>query len=277
MPYGIANSTGQVGHADASAILDCASAAGLDTLDTASVYGESERRLGEIGVARWQIVSKLPVAIDPAVDVGHWVMESTRLSLERLRVSKLSGLLLHRSEHLLGPQGEALHEALLELKSRGTVEKVGVSIYDPSELEALVPRFQLDLVQAPLNVLDRRLASSGWLARLHSQGIEVQIRSIFLQGLLLMDRLHRPARFDRWRALWESWHRWLDECQLTPLQACIGFALSHPEVARVIVGVDSVAHLRQILTAAGRPSPSPPLSLSSDDSSLINPANWTLL
>ncbi len=276
LPYGIANQTGQISQVDAAAILACASAAGLDTLDTASAYGESERRLGEIGVARWQIVSKLPVAIESAPDVRRWVRDSAQHTLERLRVPKLRGLLLHRSEQLLGPHGEALHEALLELKTQGTVEKVGISIYDPAELEALVPRFHLDLVQAPFSVLDRRLASSGWLARLHRAGIEVHIRSVFLQGLLLMDRLNRPAAFAKWGLLWEAWHQWLDERALTPLQACLGFALSRPEIERVIVGVDSVAHLRDIVNAAQGSFLPVPDSLSSEDPFLINPSNWAL-
>lgn len=276
LAYGIANQTGRVTQTEASAILDCALAAGLDTLDTASAYGESEWRLGEIGVGQWQVISKLPAAIESAVDVRCWVRDSANLTLERLRLPKLRGLLLHRSEQLLGPRGDALHEALLELKSRHTVEKIGVSIYNPAELDALVPRFQLDLVQAPFSVLDRRLATSGWLARLHGAGIEVHIRSVFLQGLLLMDRLERPVAFDGWRPLWEAWHRWLNDSALTPVQACLGFALSRPEIARVIVGVDTVAHLREILNAAQTPSVPVPDALITEDPYLLNPSNWAL-
>lgn len=227
-------------------------------------------------MGRWQVVSKLPVALESTVDVRHWVLDSANLTLEKLRVPKLGGLLVHRSQQLLGPHGVALYEALLELKSQGTVEKVGMSIYEPAELDAVVPRFHLDLVQAPFNVLDRRLASSGWLARLHRAGIEVHIRSVFLQGLLLMDRLKRPAAFDKWSPLWDAWHRWLDERALTPLQGCIGLALSRPEIARVIVGVDSVVHLREIVNATQRSAVAVPDALSSEDPLLLNPANWPL-
>ena len=274
LPYGIANRAGQVSRSDAIAILDCASTAGLDTLDTANAYGDSERQLGEIGVARWQIISKLPVAIDSSLDVGAWVRDSTHHALERLRVPSLRGLLLHRSEQLLGPGGNALYEAMLDLKASRTVEKIGVSIYQPSELDSLLPRFDLDLVQAPFSVFDRRLVSSGWLARLHTAGIEVHVRSIFLQGLLVMNRVTRPAAFDRWRPLWDTWHQWLGEQALTPLQACVGFALSRPEISRVIVGVDSVAHLREVLSAAEQSTAAAPDALSSSDPDLLNPANW---
>ncbi len=276
LPYGIANQGGQVGGEEAAAIVSRAWAMGFDTLDTAIAYGESERRLGDIGVGRWQVISKLPALPEPCADVVGWVETAVASSLERLRIPRLRGLLVHHSLQLLGPQGEALHRALVALKEEGRVEKVGVSIYNPAELDALPPHFHLDLVQAPFNVLDRRLATSGWLSRLHASGIEVHVRSVFLQGLLLMDPLKRPAAFDRWRPLWEIWHRWLDERALTPVQGCVGFALSRPEIARVIVGVDTVAHLQEIVAAAETPSVPVPDALVTEDLYLLNPSNWAL-
>ena len=274
LPYGISNQGGQVGGEEAAAIVRRAWAMGLDTLDTAIAYGESEQRLGDIGVGRWQVVSKLPALPEFCTDVVGWVEGAVASSLERLRIPRLRGLLVHHSLQLFGPQGEALHRALVALKKEGRVEKVGVSIYDPAELDALLPRFHLDLVQAPFNVLDRRLATSGWLARLHGSGIEVHTRSVFLQGLLLMDPLKRPVAFDRWRPLWEIWHRWLDDRGLTPVQGCMGFALSRSEIARVIVGVDTVAHLREIVNAAQTPSVPVPDALITEDLHLLNPSNW---
>ena len=69
---------------------------------------------------------------------------------------------------LLDQRGSALTKRLLDLKDRGTVEKIGVSVSGPDDLDALSPRFAFDLVQAPFNVIDRRTATSGWLHRLHA-------------------------------------------------------------------------------------------------------------
>lgn len=274
MPYGIANQVGQVGREESIAILHYAWAMGIDTLDTAIAYGESELRLGEIGIERWQVISKLPSIPESCADVAGLVRESVMGSLARLGIPRLRGLLLHRPQQLLGTQGAALYGALCALKDQGKVEKIGVSIYAPEELDALCSRFQLDLVQAPFNVLDRRLASSGWLARLHQAGTEVHIRSVFLQGLLLMNQKNHPAYFSRWRSLWQQWHEWL-ECQaLTPLQACLGFALSYAEIDRVVVGVDGVNQLQQILSPANTKCMSVPQSLATEDVQLLNPSNW---
>lgn len=274
LDYGIANKQGQVSREEAQSILGLARASGMDTLDTAIAYGDSERRLGEIGILGWQVISKLPAIPASCTDVTAWVRESVFSSLERLRIPKLRGLLLHRSQQLLGAQGDALYRALLALKDQGKVEKIGLSIYGPDELDALWPRYQFDLVQAPFNIIDRRLATSGWLARLHGAGTEIHVRSVFLQGLLLMEAARRPATFNRWQPLWDRWHRWLDEQALTPLQACLEFVLPHSEIDRIVIGVDNVKQLQEILRAANTMGVSVPQSFATEDPRLLNPSNW---
>jgi aryl-alcohol dehydrogenase-like predicted oxidoreductase len=276
LPYGVANQVGQVSRDEANSILSHAWAMGVDTLDTAIAYGESEQLLGDIGIGQWQIISKLSAVHESCTDVAAWVQGSVRSSLERLRIPKLRGLLLHRPQQLLGAYGDALFRALVAMKDQGKVEKIGISIYDPSELDALCPHYQFDVVQAPFNIMDRRLATSGWLERLHQAGAEIHIRSVFLQGLLLMNAANRPSTFNRWRPLWQHWHCWLDEQALTPLQACLGFALAQSQVDRVVVGVDSLAQLKGVLAHVETPLVEPPATLVSEDMDLINPSRWTM-
>jgi aryl-alcohol dehydrogenase-like predicted oxidoreductase len=275
-PYGIANQIGQVNRNEVAAILDYAFTVGLNTLDTAIGYGESEQRLGEIGVGQWQVITKLPAVPESCADVHAWVQNSVLGSLERLRTPKLYGLLLHCGHQLLGPHGDALYRALVAVKDQGEVEKIGVSIYAPNELDALWPHYRFDLVQAPFNVMDRRLATSGWLTRLHEAGAEIHIRSVFLQGLLLMKSASRPAMFNRWQPMWQEWHSWLSEQRLTSLQACLGFAFAQPHVDRVVVGVDSLMQLKGILANVETQHVEPPVTLVSEDMDLINPSRWAM-
>ena len=274
MAYGIANPGGQVSLDEAGAILSQARAGGIQMLDTAIAYGDSERRLGEIGVRDWQIVSKLPPIPEATADVGEWVHRSVAASLERLRTPRLHGLLLHRSQDLCGPNAIALDSALRALKAEGKVSKIGVSIYAPEELEPLCSRFDLDLVQSPYNVVDRRIAESGWLSRLRSNGTEVHVRSAFLQGLLLMPPAQRPAYFARWSSLWAVWNAWLVAERLTPLQACLGFVLSQADVDGIVIGVDSSRQLAEILSIDVTGFPLPPAALVSEDPDLVNPSRW---
>lgn len=278
LPYGVANRSGQIESQEGAEILRRAHGAGIDTLDTAISYGVSEQQLGDIGVADWHIVTKLPAfPATPATstDVAAWVRQSTSESLARLRVTVLRGLLLHRAADLAGAHGSALFEAMSELKREGMVQQIGVSIYDPSELAPIVGRFAIDLVQAPFSVVDRRLESSGWLQHLSTRGIEVHTRSVFLQGLLLMGQAARPAYFDKWRTLWQRWDRWLVAAGLSPLRACIGFALSRPHITRMVVGVDTCRQLSETLDASAQALVEPvPAELACDDPELVNPFQW---
>lgn len=257
-------------------MLQLAAANGIDMLDTAIAYGESETCLGEAGTGGFKVVSKLPALPEGWTAADVWVQEQLRLSLARLGAGSLYGLLLHRPEQLLEGGGAALYQALQRLKETGQVQKIGVSIYDPRQLDVLIPRYKFDLVQAPLNLVDRRLQASGWLQRLNAEGVEVHTRSAFLQGLLLMPRSAIPARFAPWAALWDRWHTWLAGHELPLVQACLAYPLSLPEVDRVVVGADSVGQLSEVLQAAAAGgSPDFP-DLQCDVEDLINPARWSL-
>jgi aryl-alcohol dehydrogenase-like predicted oxidoreductase len=273
--YGVANTSGQVSLADAMMIIGQAQRGGIDTLDTAIAYGDSESRLGKIGVTGWRVVTKLPPLPEDCVNVRRWVQGCVSDSLDRLKVPSLYGLLLHRSGDLLGPRGDELHSAILQLKSRSVTQKIGVSIYGPVELDKLEGRFVFDMVQAPFNVLDRRLHTSGWMDRLKAMGVEVHTRSAFLQGLLLMKASSRPGKFARWDSIWNTWHTWLADSMLTPIEACLGFLMQYSAIERIVVGIESAAQLSQALSVSVQRREVPPLELSTESLDLIDPSRWS--
>lgn len=277
LPYGIANQAGQVPRTVAKSILQLASASSIDTLDTAIAYGDSETCLGEIGTQGLKVVTKLPALPDICTNLDSWVKQQVNASITRLGVTRLYGLLLHRSDQLLGQNGTALYQALQTLKDDGQVLKTGVSIYSPSELVALTPHFHFDLVQAPFNLVDRRLYSTGWLQRLKDEDVEIHTRSAFLQGLLLMAKADIPEKFLSWNDLWLKWHRWLTDNDALAVNTCLSFALSFPEIDRVVVGADSVSQLAQIVCAANNQNNAALPDLQCEDENLINPAYWPLL
>lgn len=275
--YGVANTSGQVSSEVASDILQHAHQSGIDTLDTAIAYGESESVLGEIGVQPWKVVTKLPAVPDGCTDVTQWVQAQVHGSLGRMGVDSLHGLLLHRPGQLLEHIGAELFAALQSLKADGLVAKVGISVYGPAELDALSGRYTFDLVQAPLNILDRSLVDSSWAQRLKNDGVEVHTRSAFLQGLLLMPKEKRHAKFDRWKDIWFEWDQWLAETGLSPLQACLRYANKLDCIDRVVVGVDNVTQLEEIIAAAEGVLPSLPQFKILQDDRLVNPATWNQL
>ena len=277
LPYGIANQSGQVSREEACQILAFARENGIDTLDTAIAYGDSEACLGAVGTQDFKIVTKLPGLPDGVSDLGAWVHDQVQASLQRLKVESVYGLLLHRPQQLVEAQGRQMMEALERMKAEGVVKKIGVSIYTPQELDAVTQAYVIDLVQVPFNIIDRRLVTTGWLQRLHDRGVEVHTRSVFLQGLLLIPHMAMPEKFGPWAAIFDRWYAWLQENHVTTVEACLAFVASHTLIDRVVVGVDSLAQLRELLRAAGKQPPQQLPDLRCEDENLINPSNWNSL
>ena len=272
--YGISNQNGQVSLTEIEKILDFSKRCGINNIDTAIAYGDSESRLGAVGIKDWDVVSKLPSIPDNCLNVKDWVVKSIEESLERLKIPSLYGLLLHRPNELLAPAGIELYEAMKFLKYCGMVKHLGISIYGPDELVSLSQFKDVEIVQTPLNIFDRRLINQGLLNRLAEEGREVHIRSAFLQGLLLMELENRPSKFARWGNLWQQYDNYIKTCGLSKLQLCIRYVLSFTKIKKVIVGVDSLSQLKEIYDAASGDMSELPEELQSNDLLLINPALW---
>ena len=277
VPYGISNVVGQTPLEEARAIVQKAFEAGVRWLDTAPAYGTSETVLGN--VARdplWHVVTKtptLPHALDPAHVVAV-VTQSLERSLVSLGRTAVDALLVHRAEDLLGTSGEALWKALENLRHRGLVRSLGVSVYSPEELEAVGGRFPLEIVQVPCNVLDQRFLANDLLGGLRRSGVQVHGRSAFLQGLLLLDPATLPVSFSPWQPLLQRWQDVLHDHHLTPLEACLGFALGVSELDGVVVGVNTASQMEELLRAARSWDQTIFREFATTDVGLIEPRRW---
>jgi aryl-alcohol dehydrogenase-like predicted oxidoreductase len=273
--YGIANQNGQIKFAEAKKILQQAKNANIKLIDTAMSYGDSEKVIGDIGITNFKFVSKLPALPKDCVNVEAWVEENVRSSLTRLGIQSLYGLLIHRPENLLYNSGKKLINALNKIKFDGLVKKIGISIYDPSVCEKILHLTRIDIIQAPLNIVDRRLVESGWLAKLNSEEVEVHTRSAFLQGLLLMPRNSIPSYFERWSKIWDRWSLELEKNNLSAIEVCLSYPLLLPEIDHIIVGVDNVYQLNDVISKSKSQPPEIDWSfMNSNDQMLINPTNW---
>jgi aryl-alcohol dehydrogenase-like predicted oxidoreductase len=280
LAYGVTNARGQVPTAEAGTILESALAAGIDLFDTAAAYGNSESVLGQALAARGEvrIVSKLPPLAGERIGAAEieQCRAAVRHSLAQLRRPSLYGLLLHRPDDLRKPGAERLAALLAELKSAGTVVRIGISAYDRAQIDLALDRLPLDLVQVPVNLLDQHLLQDGTLDRLKRGQVEVHARSAFLQGALLAEPAALPGHFAPYRERLSAVGRAAARAGLSRLALCLRFVLAQSAIDRVIVGVTSVAELQQILAAATNDAllPDDLAVLASDDPHLVNPALW---
>lgn len=81
------------------------------------------------------------------------------------------------------------------------------SVYNSNQIDQLLKKYPIDIIQVPINLLDQRLILSGHLDRLKDLQIEIHARSVFLQGLLLLNPDTLPVRFSSIQPLLKKYIR----------------------------------------------------------------------
>ena len=259
LAYGITNTSGQVSEAEVGRVLYEANQAEICWLDTAQAYGNAETVLGrQLPAAHgFHLISKLPAQCQAMFCTQHveaWD-EAFHKSCQRLGVQSLDALLLHEPADLGKPGGHHLEAWLLGLRKQGLVQRIGMSIYSANDLDGVNPSL-LDLVQLPLSLYDQRLLHNGTLAHLHSRGIAIHARSLYLQGLLLTPAVNWPS----WVSAEVRTHQQALEalaeqrrCQLIDL--ALGFAREQSNIEAIVLGVCSVEELEALRNAWSAISP----------------------
>lgn len=239
--YGIANATGKIPEQEVFAVLDHAGKAGISRLDTATAYGESEQIIGKYlrnSPLRFDVVSKLP-PLERYVSGTEALL--LRATLDRLGGKQLYGYLVHRFDDFR--KYHPLWEGLQGLKKQKLIKKIGFSLYRCEELELLLDqKVEFDIMQVPYSIFDRRFEP--YFSVLRKKGVEIQSRSVFLQGLVFFSSKDLPVFFERARPSLESLEQIARGNDLSINAVCLNFALSNPSIDKVIIGVDSLEHLK---------------------------------
>ncbi len=258
MNYGIANDGGKPSLEKSFAILSQAVQGGITSLDTARAYGNSEEVIGaflkESGRKDLCITTKIP-HFKGEGSLESYVVESVEGSLERLGVEKLASVMLHAAGDLF-EHGEKIVSALEGLVRRGYVEKVGVSVYGALEIDELLKYDALQVTQIPMSIFDQRLIVCGALDRLAKRGVEVYVRSVFLQGLFFLDPDAVTDPILTTEAV--PYIRLLREIAeregMTVAQLAVGFLRDLEGVTSLVLGADAPEHVKQNLSYFSTPA-----------------------
>jgi len=272
LPYGILNGGETLSREEVARILDTAVDHGIDSIDTAIAYGQSESIIGETSQNRFNIISKLPPLPVDISNVSEWVHSQVQGSLSRLKYTSLDALLLHRPQDLTGAQGVELYAAIKSLMAEKMIDRFGVSIYSPDDLEGIIGTFDIHVVQAPLNVFDRRIL--GVTDQLSALNIEVHVRSVFLQGVLIASPQDRPQRFEPWSEHFALFDEWVRSSGVSAMACCMGFALQQSGIAKLVIGTTSAESLDEIMNSIPNSVLEVPTHLQSSVEQLIDPRIW---
>ncbi len=271
--YGISNKEGQPTIQQAERILEIANIYGVKILDTAFAYGVSEKIVGELNKDRFEIISKLPDLSKYELSENYEEISTfIQLTLENTKQKQLHAYLLHSIDNLM-TKGELLWRQMQMFKEKGLTKKVGYSLYSPKQLDIYFDQFRPDIVQIPMSILDRKFQKSGWLKKLKDHGVEIHVRSVFLQGLLLMNYEDQMSKFPSYKNTWDLLRKELNEFHGTALDFCLGFIKGIVEVDENVIGANSEHELEEIMKSNSKIY-SVPIELSNSDPELIYPFNW---
>jgi aryl-alcohol dehydrogenase-like predicted oxidoreductase len=243
LDYGIANRSGRPGTAEIAAILRIAEASGIDTLDTARAYGDSERLIGELAGRQWQIVTKLAPTADSAVS-AQCSLDESRTALKRER---LDGVLLHRG-HQRTIAGGVVWDILRRERDRGTIRKIGVSAVDPDEAHAAVEDADVAYMQVATSLFDQRLVRAGFFERAARLGKQVFVRSVFLQGAARLTPEELPPHLSPLLDPLRRAEKWAGERDVSIASVFLAYVARIPDV-RVLVGCESAAQVSENVNA----------------------------
>ena len=258
---------------EARDILNIAARAHLSVLDVSGNYGRAESVLGDL-IPR-PVPFRVTLSAARADRGPDFVEAEARAALRRLALERADAIIVSSPSELFGPHGAAVWERLARLRDEGLFARIGVAAHASDDPVGVARRFKPDILQAPASLLDQRLLADGSLARIAGLGIEVQLRSIFLNGLLFLPPDRVPAQLKGASGRLSRVRRMIAEGRSDPLQAALGFALSRPEASAVLVGVTSAAELSAVVAAASSPPPDLDWDdMAIDDPVALDPRRW---
>ena len=278
--YGISNLTGKTPIKDVTEILQYCFQNNISTIDTAHTYGDSEQAIGlGFNSKLFDVITKTIPTFQKEIrsDQIKIVCDGVFESLRRLRLDRLYGLLVHHCEDLANPGGDLLFKSLNEIKSKGFLSKIGVSVYSIEEIEFILENYEVDLIQIPMNVFDQRLLRSGMLQRIKNSGIEIHVRSAFLQGVVFMEPKNLPLKMANHSVHLTNFQLAIQKLGISPISACLAFLMQQPEIDKVICGVNSLSQLKELIeTASILPLIDRKFfdTLAVEDENFLNPSNW---
>ena len=239
MDYGISNKKGKIKKKEVFDILEFAHLNGIDTLDTAQVYGDSESIIGEFiktNKINFKMITKFK---------NFNIFNPNNLllnSLHKLNCDKLYGVLIHDFNEF--KENETYYYDLIKLKEKNKISKIGFSLYYPFELEYIIKKnIPFDIIQIPYNIFDRRFES--FFPLLKSKNIEIHIRSIFLQGLLLMSSDDIKGNLIMIKDKLHQFNKIVQDLNISPVYACLYFGLANLNIDRIVMGVDGIESFKE--------------------------------
>jgi len=239
LDYGINNPTGQPSLSESLDILNEALDQGISTLDTAQGYGNASEVIGKF---HQQSERKFKVNTKFRVDKQNDFSTKVQESLDLLQVSTIGVYFYHHFDDLIKYPG--ILNDLNKLKENGLISKIGVSIYDSAQFEVAVFTEGIDTIQMPFNLLDNYFQRGKQMMLAKKKNKEIQVRSVFLQGLFFKDSDTYPEYLEPLKQPMNALRQLALEANLSMQELAMAYVFSKAEIDQIIIGVDNKEQLK---------------------------------
>jgi aryl-alcohol dehydrogenase-like predicted oxidoreductase len=272
--YGIANGGFKLRKSSVKEIVWKAQSLGISHFDTAPAYGAGEQLLGRYLNHQSEPRVSSKISNDSAQSV-ELMISSVKRTLKKTGAKKLTNLYLHDPEALFSPKVNETIAGLRVLIDMKLVDRVGISSYSLSSLLRAKEIFPgLSVFQVPENICDRRLLKSKDLMNLHDQGDQLIVRSIFLQGLLLMSPKSISTKFGGAASNVSQLTALAKSCNVSVLDLCVGYAKSIPWASGIVVGTVSTHQLTQVVESEFQLPENWDLKVEQLPDKILDPRRW---
>lgn len=270
--YGINRDNQKFSNNAIKKILDFCLQNNILNIDTASKYRGVEKKLGNFNLKRFNISTKLDLLPKNSKNIESYIFSKIKKSIKNLNIDKIENYFLHNPNDLIKLKyKKKIYQTLVKAKKIGLINNIGISVYDIEELNEIIKRYNIDVVQLPYSLFDRRFEKM--IYKLKKKNINVQIRSIFLQGLLLYQLSELPKKFLRFKEFLK-FNAWLKKNKTSQIEASINFVKKHKFIDNFIFGFNNIEQLRQICKLFKKNSYSFPKKIFSNNVQLIDPRKW---
>lgn len=240
----------------------------IQTLYTSRYYGNSNKMLSNENLNFFKIITKLKCE-DLLKNNFKFELNSQKKNFKKKELI----LMLDGFERLNSKEMTKVYNNLLDLKEKNYLNKFGYSIYNFKNLKKLCKNFKPDILQCPYNVFDRRIEKNNLLKFLNINKIEIQARSIFLQGLLLTTPQKLPKKFFKWKKNFERFSNAMSNYKVSNLSGCLNFVLNNKYIDKILIGVDNLNQLKEILRVKHNDKIKF-INFDIKDEKLIDPSTW---
>ena len=268
LPYGISNTKGITNKSSINKILNLSRKKKIRNLYTSNYYGKANKVLGKNNLKKFNIILKFKENDFLKKNIINEIKKSSKV----LRM-KISVVIVDKFESIPKEKAKKIYKHLQDLKRKKLINKFGFSIYSFKNLKKICTKFKPDIIQCPYNIIDRRIEKNNYPNFFQKKKIEVHIRSIFLQGLLLMDFKKIPKKFYPWKKFFFIWHNWIKKENITAVNACYSFVSKSKFISKILIGVNNFSQFEEIINIKVKKKLRFP-KISSQSENLINPNNW---